>query len=56
MKNDRNTLFTHADFSITKTQQYLDAEQKIRGEALSEHISTIKNLFKRKSSVTKFKK
>ena len=56
MKNSKSTTLSHDDFSTINTQQYIDVAHKLRGEALAEHFGIIKNVFKRKSSVTKFKK
>jgi len=56
MKSNRSTTFIQFDLSTINTQQYVDVAHKLRGEALAEHIGVIKNVFKKKSSATKFKK
>lgn len=56
MKNNKSTTFSHMEFSTINTQQYVDFAHKLRGETLVEHFGIIKNVFKKKSSTTKFKK
>lgn len=56
MKNNKNTVFELTDLSGINTQQYIDAAHKLRNEAFSEHFGIIKNVFKRKTSVSKVKK
>ena len=56
MKNNKSTAFSHMEFSTINTQQYVDFAHKLRGETLVEHFGIIKNVFKKKSSTTKFKK
>ncbi len=56
MKNNKSTTFRHIELSTINTQQYSDFAHKLRGETLVEHFGIIKNVFKKKSSATKFKK
>lgn len=56
MKNNKKTTVDTADYSTINTQQYVDIAHKLRGEALSEHIGIIKNVFKRKNTGSNVKK
>ncbi|MEH6456852.1 MAG: hypothetical protein V7749_11050 [Cocleimonas sp.] len=56
MKNDKNISLELFSFSTINTQQYVQTAHKLRGEAMAEHFGVIKNVFKRKTSATKFKK
>ena len=56
MKNNKSTTVALNHFSGINTQQYITEAHKLRGEAFSEHFGIIKNVFKRKSSVSKVKK
>lgn len=56
MKTNNNTTLIHDDFSNINTKHYVELAHQMRNQAIAEHIGVIKNVFKRKSSATKFKK